>query len=217
MTEDEAKTEIVATAQAMSASGLSPGRSGNLSLRWRDGVLITPSAIPYDQMGTDDVVFVDQRGASDVLVGRPSSEWRFHLAALEARPDRHAVVHTHSLYATALACLGKPIPSFHYMVAVAGGTDIPLVPYALFGTEKLANHVARGLTERDACLLANHGQVSIAKTLPKALALANEVETLAQQYVNVLQVGKPKILSDKAMADVLKQLRNYDSAGSDAT
>lgn len=192
MTEDEARSEIVATARAMSEANLSPGRSGNVSLRWGEGMLITPSAQPYDEMTVEDIVFVDNDGTPANAGRKPSTEWRFHLSALETRSDRHAVVHTHSQHATVLACLGKPIPAFHYMVAIAGGIDIPLVPYALFGTEKLAGHVADGLRERDACLLANHGQVAIAETLPRALALAHEIETLAQQYVNTLQAGKPR-------------------------
>ncbi len=129
----------------------------------------------------------------------PSSEWRFHLAAYAARPDMHALVHTHSLHATVLACAHKPIPAFHYMVAVAGGKDIPLVPYATFGTEELSSHVARGLKDRNAILMANHGQIALGETLPAALELAHEVEVLAEQYYKVLTLGAPHILSDAEM------------------
>ena len=125
------------------------------------------------------------------------------------RGDRHAVVHTHSLYATALACQHRTIPAFHYMVAVAGGTEVPCIPYAAFGTAKLARHVARGLSAHDACLMANHGQIAIGLTLGIALELAAEIETLAAQYVQVLAIGKPKLLSKTAMSDVLKRFKTY--------
>lgn len=200
---------ILEVARAMSESGLSPGRSGNVSMRWKDGMLITPSAMPYDAMELGDIVLTNAEGIPAKATQRPSSEWRFHLAALAARPDCDAVVHTHSLHATALACAGKRIPAFHYMVAVAGGTDIPIVPYALFGTEALSDHVAEGLKNRNACLLANHGQVALGASPGKALELAQEVETLAAQYIAALQVGKPKLLSKAQMAAVLEQFSDY--------
>ncbi|MGI9387399.1 MAG: class II aldolase/adducin family protein [Methyloligellaceae bacterium] len=209
MTEADVRAAIVAVARAISETGLSPGLSGNVSARWKKGMLITPSALPYDQMTAADIVAIAADGKVANSKQKPSTEWRFHLAALKARPGKHAVVHTHSLNATVLACAGKPIPAFHYMVAVAGGTDIPLVPYALFGTETLAEHVTAGLSERDACLLANHGQIALGATLDSALDLAREVETLAEQYVNVLKIGKPRILNETAMAEVLDQFKGY--------
>ena len=137
--EKDARRAVIDTALAMSRSGLSPGRSGNVSRRWKGGMLITPTGMAYDEIRPRDIVFVDAKGAVPGKRSRkPSSEWRFHLAAYRARPDMHAVVHTHSLNATVLACARKPIPAFHYMVAVAGGKDIPLVPYDTFGTEQLA-------------------------------------------------------------------------------
>ncbi|MGI9405129.1 MAG: class II aldolase/adducin family protein [Hyphomicrobiaceae bacterium] len=209
MTEADVRAAVAAAARAMSETGLSPGLSGNVSARWKKGMLITPSALPYDQMTAADIVAVAADGKVADPKQKPSTEWRFHLAALDARPDKHAVVHTHSPNATSLACAGKPIPAFHYRVAVAGGADIPLVPYALFGTEILAEHVAAGLAERDACLLANHGQVTLGTTPDAALDLAREVETLAEQYVNVLQIGKPRILNETAMTKVLDQFKDY--------
>lgn len=207
--EKRARLAVLNTAQDMAVCGLSPGLSGNVSVRWGEGMLITPSAMPYEEMRDEDIVLTDASGSAVDPTQRPSSEWRFHLAALKARPDCNAIVHTHSLNATALACAGKSIPAFHYMVAVAGGVDIPLVPYALFGTEELAQHVAEGLRDRDACLLANHGQVAIARTPAEALDLARDVETLATQYVTALQIGQPTILSQSAMADVLEQFKGY--------
>jgi len=167
----------------------------------------------YDALEPDDIVFVDAKGGVNGVQRKPSSEWHFHREAYAARPDCGGVVHTHSVNATALACARKPIPAFHYMVAVAGGSDIPLVPYALFGTAELARHVAAGLKHRDACLLANHGQIAIGKTVAAALELAAEVETLAQQYIKVLSIGEPHILSEHEMAAVLARFKTYGQRG----
>jgi L-fuculose-phosphate aldolase len=208
--EQKARRGVIETALAMSCSGLSPGRSGNVSCRWDEGMLITPTGMAYEEIRPRDIVFVNAKGeVPDEKSRKPSSEWRFHLAAYRARPDMHAVVHTHSLHATALACARKPIPAFHYMVAVAGGTDIPLVPYDTFGTNELARHVAKGLFHRDACLMANHGQIAIGRTLHAALELAHEVENLAAQYCAVLALGKAHILPDDEMERVLKRFKSY--------
>jgi len=206
----KARRAVIDTALAMSNSGLSPGRSGNVSCRWKGGMLITPTGMAYDAIRPRDVVFVDAKGAVPGKRWRkPSSEWRFHLAAYRARPDMHAVVHTHSMHATALACAHKPIPAFHYMVAVAGGNDIPLVPYDTFGTQELADYVAKGLAERNACLMANHGQIAVGATLASALELAHEVEVLSEQYAKVLELGEAHILPDEEMARVLERFKSY--------
>lgn len=209
-----ARRAVIAAALAMSRSGLSPGRSGNVSCRWKGGMLITPTGMEYETLKARDIVFITGKGT---LPGRslrkPSSEWRFHLAAYQARPDMNAVVHTHSLHATVLACAHKPIPAFHYMVAIAGGKDIPLIPYDTFGTQELAAHVAKGLAHRSACLMANHGQIAIGKDLGSALELAHEVEVLAKQYVGVLAIGEPHILPDDEMARVLERFKNYGQRG----
>ena len=211
--EAKAREAVLAAAVAMSAQDLSPGRSGNVSQRFGDGMLITPTGMAYDQMDAGDIVFVATDGRVGKKNRKPSSEWHFHLAAYAARPDRNAVVHTHSMHATVLACAHKPIPAFHYMVAVAGGCDIPLVPYATFGTAALAAHVATGLAHRDACLMANHGQIAIGATLPAALELAHEVETLAEQYLKVLFLGPARILSETDMAAVLQKFKSYGQRG----
>ena len=208
--EKDARGAVVETALAMSRSGLSPGRSGNVSCRWKDGMLITPSGMAYEETNLRDIVFVDGEGEVPAKRSRkPSSEWRFHLSAYRARPDIGAVVHTHSLHATVLACAHRPIPAFHYMVAVAGGKDIPLVPYDTFGTEELAQHVAEGLTDRNACLMANHGQIAVGEDLTSALELAHEVETLSELYAKVLALGEPHLLSDDEMARVLERFKSY--------
>jgi L-fuculose-phosphate aldolase len=203
------RAAVLATARTMSARGLSPGRSGNVSARFADGMLITPSGLPYDETTVADIVQVDGLGRVANGQRKPSSEWQFHLAAYRARPDRHAVLHSHSMHATVLACAHKPIPAFHYMVAVAGGSDVPLVPYATFGTDELAAHVAHGLTNRDACLMANHGQIAIGATLSAALELASEIETLAEQYIKVLALGAVHLLPADEMTRVLDRFRSY--------
>lgn len=209
MTEAAFRQEIVATARAMSASGLSPGRSGNVSARFESGMLITPSGLAYDAMEPGDVVRVAADGSVAAGQRAPSTEWHFHLAAYRARLDMHALVHTHSLHATVLACAGRSIPPFHYMVAVAGGSNIPLVPYATFGTAELAAHVAEGLRERKACLMAHHGQVAMGTTLAAALELAHEVEVLAEQYFKVLLLGPPHLLPEAEMSVVLEKFKTY--------
>lgn len=209
--DDEAwlRQEIIDTALAMSREGLSPGTSGNVSARWEEGMLITPTGMSYEDLIPEDIVFVDKGGRVAEGSRKPSSEWRFHMSAYRARKDARAIVHTHSRFATALACARKSIPAFHYMVAVAGGNDIPLAGYATFGTKELADEVAAALRDRKACLMVNHGQIACGESLGEALALAREVEALAAQYVAALQAGKPHILSDSEMADVLARFERY--------
>lgn len=207
--EAAARRAVIKTARAMSAGGLSPGRSGNVSRRWKRGMLITPTGMSYDEIKPRDIVFVDGDGSVPGKQKKPSSEWRFHLSAYQARPDMGAIVHTHSLNATVLACAGQSIPAFHYMVAVAGGKDIPIVPYATFGTNELATYVAGALTNRNACLMANHGAIAMGETLEAALELAAEVEVLAEQYAKVLTLGKPIVLNDEQMSVVLERFKSY--------
>ena len=205
----EARQAVIATAREMSRRKLSPGRSGNVSMRFGEGMLITPTGMAYDEIEADDIAFVAHDGSVGAGSRKPSSEWHFHSAAYAARPDRHAVVHTHSLNATALACAHRGIPAFHYMVAAAGGIDIPLVGYATFGTQELAVLVAKGLAERDACLMANHGVVAIGLDLAAALELAGDVEILAEQYLKVLSLGPAHVLSDAEMAVVIEKFKSY--------
>jgi L-fuculose-phosphate aldolase len=207
--EDRARREVLETALGMSRRGLSPGRSGNVSRRFRGGMLITPSGQTYASIMPADIVLVADDGSVAPGQKKPSTEWRFHLAAYRARPDIGGVVHTHSTHATALACAGKSIPPFHYMVAVAGGHDIPLIPYATFGTKELARQVAKGLKDRDACLMANHGQIAVGETCAQALDLAAEVENLAEQYLKVLSFGEPVLLDEDEMERVCEQFEGY--------
>jgi L-fuculose-phosphate aldolase len=146
--------------------------------------------------------------------GKPSSEWRFHRDILAARPDVGAVVHTHSRYATALACLQRDIPAFHYMIAAAGGDTIRCAPYALFGTQELSDLALQALRERKACLLGNHGMIALGADLKAALALTLEVESLAQQYWTALQLGEPHILSSRQMQAVMEKFKSYGPGAS---
>ena len=215
MSETELRGLVIATALAMNAAGINRGKSGNVSARWRDGdfdgFLVTPSALPYAQTEPADIVAVSLAGDAR---GRrpPSSEWRFHRDIYAQRPDAKAVVHVHAPFATSLACLRRGIPAFHYMVAVAGGNDIRCAPYATFGTQALSDNVMEALAGRVACLMANHGMIAVGKSLQAALALAVEVETLAEMYWRALQVGEPALLSDDEMRVVLDKFAGYGKA-----
>lgn len=208
--EEAARRAVVATAQRMSALGLSPGRSGNVSVRSGDGLLITPSGIAYEALTAKSIVRVDAGGTVPGRQLKPSSEMPFHRAIYATRPDVGAVVHCHSMNATVLACARRPIPAFHYMIAAAGGADIPCVPYATFGSEDLSRHVAAGLAERNACLMANHGAIAVGATVEEALELAATVEMLATQYVALLSIGGPvHVLDADEMARVIAKFRTY--------
>jgi L-fuculose-phosphate aldolase len=203
---------VIGTAQAMNAAGINRGKSGNVSARWRseafDGFLVTPTGLPYADTAPHDLVAVDLDGTAHGA-RLPSSEWRFHRDIYVARPDANAIVHTHAPFATTLACLHRGIPAFHYMVAVAGGADIRCAPYATFGTQALSDLAVAALAGRKACLLGNHGMIAIEASLERALALAVEVETLAQMYWQALQVGEPAVLSGEEMAGVVLKFATY--------
>lgn len=202
------RREIIETARRMNALGLNRGTSGNISARVGGGLLITPSGIPCEDCRPGDIVEMGMDGTSDDR-RRPSSEWRFHRDILAARPEVGAVVHAHSPFATTLACLGRGIPAFHYMIAVAGGRDIRCAPYATFGTQALSDAAVKALEGRRACLLANHGMIVVGPALKAALALAVEVEALAEQYWRVLQVGEPTLLDDAEMDGVVEKFKTY--------
>jgi L-fuculose-phosphate aldolase len=203
---------VIASALAMNATGINRGKSGNVSARWRevafDGFLITPTGVPYPQLAPEQIVAMTLEGGTRGTL-LPSSEWRFHRDIYVAREDVQAVVHTHAPFATSLACLHRGIPAFHYMVAVAGGKDIRCAHYATFGTQELSDRAIAALEGRMACLLANHGMIALGASLPRALALAVEVESLAEMYWRALQIGEPVLLPDTEMAVVLEKFRTY--------
>ncbi|MFM1911815.1 MAG: L-fuculose phosphate aldolase [Pseudomonadota bacterium] len=199
---------LLNSALALQALGLNQGTSGNASVRHGHGFLITPSGMPIDEMNANNMVEMNMHGEA-LSAGKPSSEWRFHRDIYQAKPEVGAVIHTHSMFATTLACLRKDIPPFHYMIAVAGGDTIRCATYALFGTQALSDHAIEALKERRACLLANHGMITVGKTLQQALDIAKEVETLCEQYWRALQIGEPHILSGQEMQDVFEQFKGY--------
>ena len=210
MTELQLRKQIIATARRMNALGINRGTSGNVSARWTNGFLVTPSGLTYEETKPADIVFIDAQARAKGKRA-PSSEWRFHFDIYNGKAEAHAVVHTHSSFATTLACLGMEVPAFHYMVAVAGGNSIRCAPYATFGTQALSNHALEALDSRAACLLANHGMIATAASVGGALALAIEVEALCEQYWRALQIGKPNLLADDEMAVVLEKFKIYNT------
>ena len=204
------RAELLAIAQQLAALGLNKGTSGNVSVRHEDGFLFTPSGMDIAEMQTSSMVMMSMDGTPQ-STGKPSSEWRFHRDIYQAKPHVGAVIHTHSMFATTLACLQKDIPPFHYMIAMAGGDNIPCAPYALFGTQALSDGAIAALKDRKACLLANHGMIAIGRDLKQALAITQEVETLCEQYWRALQIGQPYILSQQEMAEVFEQFKGYGS------
>lgn len=206
----ELAQKIIDTCLEMTRLGLNQGTAGNVSVRYRDGMLITPTGKPYHLMRPEDIVYVSDNGKHEE--GKlPSSEWQFHLAVYHARPEAKAVVHNHSINCAGLSILEKPIPAIHYMVAVGGTDHIPCIPYATFGTQELAAYVAEGIRESKAILLAHHGLISCGENLDKALWLAQEVEVLASWYLKLLATGLEIPLLTKEQMQVV--LRKFDSYG----
>jgi len=202
------RRQLIDTAIAMNASGLNQGTSGNLSTRCEHGFLITPSGMDYAGLTSQDIVRMDFDGEYHGP-RKPSSEWRFHAAIYQNHPGANAVLHAHPVSCSALACMNRGIPAFHYMVAVAGGRDIRCADYATFGSPELSEAVVTALQGRKACLMAHHGLTCFEKNLPKALALAIEVEHLASVYCRMLAIGDVELLTDDEMNRVLKKFKSY--------
>lgn len=206
----ETRAGMIAACQWMNAQGLNQGTSGNISVRVQDGVLITPTAMPYEAMTPDDMVLLPHDGAPAAdLPHRPSTEWPFHQRIHQTRPDMSVVLHAHPPHCTALSCQRRTIPACHYMVAAFGGTDVPLADYAVFGGEELSQAVAAALAERHGCLMANHGATVLGDTIPRAQWRLQELETLARTYLLSQIGGAPYILSDAEIDDVLERFAQY--------
>ncbi len=184
----DAHQQLLEVTQQLAALGLNKGTSGNCSVRDEDGFLVTPSGMTLNEMLPGSMVRMTFDGVAE-LGKKPSSEWHFHRDILQQRPEIGAVIHTHSMFTTTMACLHRDIPAFHYMIAVAGGDSIRCAPYALFGSQALSDHALVALHERKACLLANHGMIALGHDLEDALAVAIEVENLCEQYWRILQLG----------------------------
>ena len=202
------RDQVIETCLAMNAMGINQGTSGNVSVRTDEGFLMTASGVPYHKMKREHVVEMDLDGGyrGDYL---PSTEWRMHHDIFKTRPEAGAIVHTHSIYATALACLRKDIPAFHYMIGITGGASLRVSAYEEFGTQDLCDTMLKALDGRMACLLANHGQIAFGPDLDKALWRAGEVETICHQYWAASLAGKPVILNDAQMKTVLARFKSY--------
>ena len=204
----ELRREVIAACLKMNAEGINQGTSGNVSVRTEEGFLMTASGIVYEKMKPAHVVDMDLEGnyRGDYL---PSTEWRMHMDIFRKRPEAKAIVHVHSTYATALACLRKEVPAFHYMIGVTGGTSLRVSDYAEFGTQELSDTMLKAMEGRTGCLLANHGQICFGPTLAKALWLAGEIEALCKMYWAACLQGKPVILDEAQMVSVLKRFKSY--------
>lgn len=214
MTEQELRQEIVSVAQAIDRAGFCPSKSGNVSARFGDGLLITPSGLPYARTQPEDLIHLGLDGTVLSGSGKPSSEWPFHVAIYKARPDAQAIVHTHSPRATALSCTRRGIPAFHYMIALCGGADVRCADYATFGTPELAENAVRALDGRKAVLLANHGVIALGQTLAGAHTIVAEVENLAGQYLDILAAGiEPVILDAAEMERIGAKFAGYGKVG----
>ena len=203
------REDLIHACRELTRLGLTHGKSGNISVRVdAQRFFVSPTGMAYDALEPGDIPVMDMGGR---WYGRrrPSSEWRFHLDILKSRPEVNAIVHVHSPKATALACTGRGIPAFHYMVAVAGGPDIRCAPYHTFGSQELSSAAAAALDGRLACLLANHGLITLGADLRSAVALAGEVESLAAQYCEALNLGQVRILDDREMNRVLEKFSLY--------
>ena len=203
------RSEIIKYSKMLNSKKLSALRSGNISSRYKDGFLITPSGKKYSALKKNDIVFVSLNGYFDKKKGIPSSEWKFHQDIYRNKKNAKAIVHAHSTCATAVSTHKRGIPSFHYMVAMAGGHDIKCAKYATFGTRELSKNILYALKGRKACLISNHGQIAFEESLSKAFELAEEVENISLQYITSLKLGKPKILSNNEMKKVISKAKNY--------
>ncbi len=211
MTEHHLRSELVACAQELDASGLNRGSSGNLSARLGDAILITPSGVPAARLAPDMLARMPLDRTDGAYDGplKPSTEWRFHLDLMRARPDFNAIVHTHAPFSTILAIARKPIPAVHYMMAAFGGPDIRCSGYATYGTPELSSQVLAAMDGRNGCLMANHGMLVGGPNLARAAWLAHELEALAHQYYHVLQIGGGHILTQADLADAGRSFASY--------
>lgn len=212
---------VLATAGKLIAHDLNRGSAGNVSVRYADDCIITPTGIEHQDCTPEDMVLVGimtgtSRGRPPLNRRKPSSELRFHRDIYAAFPAAGAIIHAHSPFATALACQQQSIPPFHYMIARFGGANVRCADYATFGTQALSDAMLVALQERNACLMAHHGMVVYGRELKHALALAVELETLCEQYWRVLQLGEPKLLTAAQMDEAIAKFSTYGQQDSEA-
>ena len=211
MTENYVRQSIIDHCRKMNALGINQGTSGNISARYEDRMLITPSAAPYDEMTPDMIASLPLEGEYGAWDGprKPSTEWRFHLDIMRSRPEVHAVIHTHAIYSTILAIAHRPIPACHYMIAAFGGDDVKVCDYARYGTKELSDNILKAMEGRTACLMANHGMLATGASLEKAMWAAVELETIAKQYYHALLIGGPVVLPAEEIAGVRNGFASY--------
>lgn len=202
------RQQVIAACRKMNDVGINQGTSGNISVRQGEGMLITPTSLPYDSMVDEDIVWMGFDGSVEGT-RRPSSEWQFHLDIMAARPEVQAIVHAHPTACTTLSIMRKDIPPLHYMIAVCGGYDVRCAPYATFGTKELSQNALAALEGRTACLLAHHGMIVTGSSLDQAMWRAVELETLARQYLGCLVVGEPPLLSREEIDNVIERMAGY--------
>ena len=207
--DDSILEQAVAIGVKLADKRLVRSSEGNLSLR-RDetSFLITPTGSKIHALNQRDFVTVEFDGSHSGNY-RPSSEWRFHKDIYQTRADAQAIIHTHSEYATALACTREDLPAFHYMVAIAGGDRIKCCDYALFGSEELSTNISVALEDRKACLIANHGLIVWGSSLDEAYTIASEIESLCKQYLIGRATGSVCLLSGDEMQEVIEKFQDY--------
>ncbi|PPR43108.1 MAG: L-fuculose phosphate aldolase [Alphaproteobacteria bacterium MarineAlpha6_Bin2] len=202
--------ELIKASKYLNDKNINRGSSGNLSFRSKNGFIITPSSLPNDKLTEKNCVQMNLDGTYQNKF-KPSTEWKIHRDIYVKRKDIYAIIHTHPISSTAIACMNINIPAFHYMIAVAGGDNIRCAKYATFGTEQLSKNVLKALENRNTCLMANHGLIVIEKDLKIALKLTEEVENLSMQFLQILKSGKkPVLLSKNEMKKNIKKIKNYN-------
>ncbi len=201
---------LVEYGKKLITSQLTTGSGGNLSIYNRSEglVAIKPSGVDYFEMTPEDIVIMTMDG--EVVEGnlKPSSEFRFHLALYKNRPDVNAVIHTHQVYATTIACLNWELPAVHYLVGYSGN-KVPLAPYATFGTQELSDNIVRSIGGYNACLMANHGLVTVGPTIASAFTVAEEIELVARLYYQAKSIGEPVVLPDDEMTVIVEKFKTY--------
>lgn len=211
MNELDVRKKIIRLCLQMNATGLNQGTSGNISARFGDAMLITPSGVPYEKLLPEDIarLSLDEEGGEWEGPCKPSSEWHFHKSILRAKPELGAIIHTHSMYATIVSIARENIPACHYMIAAFGGNTVQCAQYQTFGTPELSDSILVAMKDRSACLLANHGMIAGGSDLDKAMWSAVELETLARMYHNAKLAGGMVVLPDDEMARVLEKFKDY--------
>ena len=209
--ETKLREAIIEKARWMNAIGINQGTSGNISARLGEQILITPRSVPYETMQPEMIASMPLNGEYGAWQGEipPSTEWRFHIDIMHARPEVGAIVHTHSTFATVLSMARRPIPACHYMIGIFGGADVRCADYATFGTKALSENALKALEGRNGCLLANHGMIAAGNNLDNAMWLAVELETIAKQYYHSLLIGGPAVLPDSAIDEARAWMKEY--------